>query len=40
MVGDRIAPGDPLNIILDPTAGGYVAMWENPGDLDLDVIEV
>ena len=40
VVGDRIAPGDPLNIILDPTAGGYVAMWENPGDLDLDVIEV
>ena len=38
--GDRIAPGDPINITLDPTPGGYFVMWENPTDLDLDVIEV
>ena len=40
VVGDRIAPGDPTNITLDPTPGGYFVMWENPPDLDLDVIEV
>ena len=40
VVGDRIAPGDPTNINLDPTPGGYFVMWENPPDLDLDVIEV
>ena len=40
VVGDRIAPGDPTNIALDPDPGGYFVMWENPPDLDLDVIEV
>ena len=40
VVGDRIAPGDPTSITLDSTAGGYIAMWENPSDLDLDVIEI
>ena len=40
VVGDRIAPGDPTNITLDPTPGGYFVMWENPPDLDLDVIEI
>ena len=40
VVGDRIAPGDPTNTTLDPNPGGYFVMWENPSDLDLDVIEV
>ena len=40
VVGDRIAPGDPTNIDLDPTPGGYFVTWENPPDLDLDVIEI
>ena len=40
VIGDRIAPDDPINIILDPTTGGYIAMWDNPSDLDLDVMEV
>ena len=40
VVGDRIAPGDPTNIDLDPNPGGYFVMWENPQDLDLDVIEI
>ena len=40
VVGDRTAPGDPTNITLDPDPGGYFVMWENPPDLDLDVIEV
>ena len=40
VVGDRIAPGDPTSTTLDPNPGGYFVMWENPQDLDLDVIEV
>ena len=40
VIGDRTAPGDPTNITLDPTPGGYFVMWENPPDLDLDVIEI
>ena len=40
VVGDRIAPGDPTSTTLDPNPGGYFVMWENPPDLDLDVIEV
>ena len=40
VMGDRTAPGDPTAITLDPTPGGYNAMWDNPDDLDLDVIEV
>ena len=40
VVGDRIAPGDPTNIALDPTPGGYFVTWVNPTDLDLDVIEI
>ena len=38
--GDRIAPGDPTKITLDPTIGGYLVMWENPQDLDIDVVEI
>ena len=40
VVGDRTPPGDPTSITLDPDPGGYFVMWENPPDLDLDVIEV
>ena len=40
VVGDRTAPGDPTNIDLDPNPGGYFITWENPKDLDLDVIEI
>ena len=40
VVGDRTPPGDPTNINLDPNPGGYFVTWENPQDLDLDVIEV
>ena len=38
--GDRTPPGDPTNITLVPTPGGYFVAWENPPDLDLDVIEI
>lgn len=40
VIGDRDPPGDVTSSTLQATPGGYIAMWENPTDLDLDVVEV